>query len=165
VPIVFCLPALGAPSAPALDSDFTGVENVTAPAKTLEIALRLRPGTEHVVVVSGGIADYDKRELRGVKQQLKAFTDHVDITYMTELAMPDLLERLRHLLSHTVVLLTSVSLDAAGTRYTSRDVGPMIAAAANAPVFSLYDVYINHGEAGGIYPALASKESLLGLSR
>jgi hypothetical protein len=54
VPIVFCLPALGAPGAPALDSDFTGVENDMAAAKTLELALRLRPGTEHVVVVNGG---------------------------------------------------------------------------------------------------------------
>jgi ABC-type uncharacterized transport system substrate-binding protein len=92
VPIVFCLPALGAPGAPALDADFTGVENDMASAKTLEIALRLQPGTEHVVVVGGGIEDFDKQELRSVKQQLKAFTDHLDITYMTGLAMPDLLK-------------------------------------------------------------------------
>jgi hypothetical protein len=102
VPIVFCLPAAGAPGAPALDSDFTGVENDMAPAKTLEIALRLRPGTEHVVVVNGGIANFDKQQLTSIKQQLKAFTDHLDITYITELAMPDLLERLRHLPSHTL---------------------------------------------------------------
>jgi PAS domain S-box-containing protein len=162
VPIVFCLPALGSSGAPALDSDFTGVGNDTAPAKTLEIALRLRPGTEHVVVVNGGIADYDKWELRGVKQQLKAFTDHLDITYMTELAMPDLLERLRHLPRHTLVLLTSVSVDAAGTRFTSRDIGPMITAAANAPVFSLYDVYINHGEVGGYLSSLSEQGKFAG---
>ena len=103
----------------ALDSDFTGVENDMAPAETLEIALQLLPGTEHVVVVNGGISDFDKQEQAIVKQQLKGFTDHLDITYMTELAMPELLERLRHLPSHTLVLLTSVSLDAAGNRYTS----------------------------------------------
>jgi ABC-type uncharacterized transport system substrate-binding protein len=162
VPIVFCLPALGAPGAPALDSDFTGVENDKYPAKTLEIALRLRPGTEHVVVVNGGIADFDKQELRSVKQQLKAFTDHLDITYMTGLAMPDLLERLRHLPSHTLVLLTSVSLDATGTRFTSRETGPMIAAAANAPVFSLYDVHINHGEVGGYLSSLSEQGKVAG---
>ena len=162
VPIVFCLPALGSPGAPALDSDFTGVENDMAPAKTLEVALRLRPGTEHVVVVSGGIADYDKQELRSVKQQLKAFTDHLDITYMTGLAMPDLLERLRHLPSHTLVLLTSVGLDAAGTRFTARDTGPMIAAAANAPVFSLFDVYLDHGEVGGYLSSLGEQGKIAG---
>jgi len=162
VPIVFCLPALGAPGAPVLDSDFTGVENDMAAAKTLETALRLQPGTEHVVVVSGGIADYDRQELRSVKQQLKAFTDHLDITYVTELAMPDLLERLRHLPSHSLVLLTSVSLDATGTRFTSRDTGPMITAAANAPVFSLFDVYLNHGEVGGYLSSLSEQGKIAG---
>ena len=33
VPIVFCLPNRGMPGAPALDSDFTGVENDMAPAQ------------------------------------------------------------------------------------------------------------------------------------
>jgi signal transduction histidine kinase len=161
VPIVFCLPALGAPGAPALDSDFTGVENDMAAAKTLELALRLRPGTEHVVVVNGGIADFDKQQLASIKQDLKAFTDHLDITYLTKLAMPDLLERLRHLPSHTLVLLTTVSLDAAGTRFTSRDSGPMVDA-ANAPVFSLFDVHINHGEVGGYLSSLSEQGKVAG---
>jgi signal transduction histidine kinase len=161
VPIVFCLPALGAPGAPGLDSDFTGVENDMGPAKTLEIALRLRPGTKHVVVVNGGIAEYDKQELASVKQQLKGFTDHLDIAYMTALAMPDLLERLRHLPSHTLVLLTTLSLDAAETRFTSRDYGPMIDA-ANAPVFSLFDVHLNHGEVGGYLSSLSEQGKVAG---
>ena len=162
VPVVFCLPAAGAPGAPALDSDFTGVENDMAPAKTLEVALRLRPGTEHVVVVSGDIADYDKQELRSVKQQLKAFTDHPDITYITRLAMPDLLERLRHLPSHTLVLLTSVGVDAAGSRFKGNETGTMVSAAANAPVFSLFDVYINHGEVGGYLSSLSEQGKVAG---
>lgn len=162
VPIVFCLPNSGSLGAPPLDPDFTGVENDMAPAKTLEIALRLQPGTEHVVVVNGGISNYDRQQLASVKQQLNAFSDHLDITYMTELAMPDLLERLRHLPSHSLVLLTSVSLDATGTRFTSRDSGPMIAAAANAPVFSLFDVYLNHGEVGGYLSSLSEQGKLAG---
>jgi PAS domain S-box-containing protein len=156
VPIVFCLPLGAAPGAPALDSDFTGVENDMAPAKTLEIALRLRPGTKHVVVVNGGIRDFDKHELSSIKQELKGFTDQLDITFMTELAMPDLLERLRHLPSHTLVLLGTVSLDAAGNRFTSRDYGPIVDA-ASAPVFSLFDVHINHGEVGGYLSSLGGQ--------
>jgi hypothetical protein len=79
IPIVFCLPNRGMPGSPVLDPDFTGVENDIAPAKTLEIALRLQPGTEHVVVV-GGVSDWDKQEEDNVKQQLKEFTNHLDIT-------------------------------------------------------------------------------------
>jgi signal transduction histidine kinase len=161
VPIVFCLPTTGTPGAPALDSSFTGVENDMAPAKTLETALRLQPGTEHVVVV-GGLATYDRQQLANIKTELKAFTDHLDITYMTDLAMPDLLERLRHLPSHTLVLLSSVSMDATGTRFKSNETGTLVAAAANAPVFSLFDVYVNHGEVGGYLSSISEQGQVAG---
>jgi signal transduction histidine kinase/ABC-type uncharacterized transport system substrate-binding protein len=149
VPVVFCLPNRGLPGSPTQDPDFTGVENDMAPAKTLEIALRLQPGTEHVIVVNGGVSDFDKQELIGVKEQLQAFTNHLDITYMTDLTMPDLQERLGQLPPHSLVLLTSVGRDAAGTQFKSNESGPLIATASNAPVFSLYDVFLKHGEVGG----------------
>jgi|HubBroStandDraft_4_1064222.scaffolds.fasta_scaffold03301_2 signal transduction histidine kinase/ABC-type uncharacterized transport system substrate-binding protein len=161
VPIVFCLPNRGMPGSPVLDPDFTGVENDIAPAETLEIALRLQPGTEHVVVV-GGVSDWDKQEEDNVKQQLKEFTNHLDITFMTDLAMPDLLERLRHLPAHTLILFTSVSMDAAGRLFKSNETGPMVSAAANAPVFSLFDVYINHGEVGGYLSSLSEQGKVAG---
>ena len=161
VPIVFCLPSGGVPGAPALDSEFTGVENDMAPAETLEIALRLQPGAEHVVVV-GGVSDYDKKQQAEVKRQLNAFTDRVNIVYMTNLAMPDLLERLRQLPHHTVVLLTTVGQDAAGARFKSSETGPMVADAANAPVFSLFDVYLNHGEVGGYLSSLSEQGKVAG---
>jgi signal transduction histidine kinase/ABC-type uncharacterized transport system substrate-binding protein len=161
VPIVFSLPLGSVTGAPALDSDFTGVENDMAPAKTLEIALRLRPDTENVVVV-GGVSDFDKQLLAGVKEQLKPLTGHLDITYMTGLAMSDLLERLGHLPPHTLVLLTTVARDATGTGFKSSETGPMVTTAANAPVFSLYDVYLNHGEVGGYLSSFSEQGKVAG---
>jgi signal transduction histidine kinase/ABC-type uncharacterized transport system substrate-binding protein len=160
VPIVFSLPLGSVMGAPALDSDFTGVENDMAPAKTLEIALRLRPDTEHVVVV-GGESDFDKQLLAGVKEQLKPFTGHLDITYMTG-AMSDMLERLEHLPPHTLVLLTAVARDATGTGFKASETGPMVAAAANAPVFSLFDTYLNHGEVGGYLSSFSEQGKVAG---
>jgi PAS domain S-box-containing protein len=162
VPIVFCLPTLIAPGSPAVDSDFTGVENDQQPAETLAAALRLQPGTKHVAVLNGGVAAFDREQLAFVKQELKAFSDHLDITYVTNLAMPDLLEHLRHLPNHSLVLLTSYSQDAAGVRFKSNETGPMIASAANAPVFTLFDVYINHGEVGGYLSSLSGQGKVAG---
>jgi PAS domain S-box-containing protein len=161
VPIIFCLPYGTIPGSPSLDPDFTGVENDMAPAETLEIALRLQPGTKHVVVVTG-VSDFEKQGLAAVKQHLKTFTDRVDVMYTTDLAMADLLKRLRELPNHTVVLLISVGQDAAGTRFKSSEVGPMVAAAANAPVFSLFDVHINHGEVGGYLSSLGGQGKIAG---
>ena len=79
VPIVFCLPIGDAPSAPALGPDFTGVESDLEAAETLKVALRLQPGTEHVVVL-GGVSDRDKHEQARLNQQAKGVTDHLEIT-------------------------------------------------------------------------------------
>jgi PAS domain S-box-containing protein len=161
VPIVFCLPVGDAPSSPASGSDFTGVESDMAPVETLEIALRLQPGTEHVVVV-GGVSDFDQHQLAIVKQQIKHFTDHLDITYMTDMAEPALLEHLRRLPSHSLVLLLSFGKGTDGTRFKSNEIAPLVAAAANAPVFSLYDVFLNHGEVGGYLSNLNQQGKMAG---
>src|SRR5690242_13566134 len=147
IPIIFCL--LDAPSGTfSLDSDFTGVEEQIAPVETLEAALRLQPGTKHVIVV-GGVSQFDKEQQAVVRDRLMAYENHLDISYLTHLALPALLEQLKHLPDSTIVLLTSIGQIADGTVLTSAETGPMVATEANAPVFSLFDVYLNHGEVGG----------------
>ncbi len=148
VPIVFCLPNGSAPGAPSPDSDFAGVENDMAPGKTIEIALRLQPGTKNIVVV-GGVSSFDRKGQATIKEELKPYEGHLDVSYLTDLAVPDLLKRLEHLPNHTLVLLTSVGQDAAGHSFKSNEIGPLVADAANAPVFTLFDVFLNHGEVGG----------------
>ena len=161
VPIVFCLPVGDAPSVASLGSDFTGVERDMDPAKTLEIALRLQPGTERVVVL-GGVSDRDKREQALLKRQIKGLTDHLEITYMTDVAVPELPEHLKHLPPHTLVLLLSYTRDTAGTEYKSYEIGSLVAEAANAPVFTFYDVYLNHGEVGGYLSDFEEQGKLAG---
>ena len=161
VPIVFCLPNGSVPGAPLLDSDFTGVENDMAPGKTIEIALRLQPGMKNVVVV-GGVSSFDRIGLATVKEELKAYESRLDISYLTDLAVPDLLKRLQHLPNHTLVLLTSVAQDAAGASFKSNEIAPPVVAASNAPVFSLFDVYLNHGEVGGYLSNLGEQGKVAG---
>jgi len=147
VPVIFCLPNRISGSG-TIDSDFTGVDGDIAPAQTLAAALRLQPGTTHVVVVSG-TSPFDRQQNAAVKDQLTTYEGRLDIAYLTDLAMPDLLERLKHLPSHTIVVLGAFGRDAAGTRFTLAESGPMVVAAANAPVFTLNDRALDHGEVGG----------------
>ena len=161
VPIVFCLPTLSATGPPTLDSDFTGVENDTAPAETVRIALRLVPGTRNVVVV-GGVAPIDREVLANVKKELMSYEGRVEISYLTDLAMPDLLQRLRRLPSKTIILLTSIGQDAARTSFKSNESSPLIIGAANVPVFSLFDVHLNYGEVGGYLSSLREQGKVAG---
>jgi PAS domain S-box-containing protein len=134
---------------PYLDSAFTGVWGVAQPDKTLEAALQLQPNTKHVVVV-GGVAPYD-RYLEGlVKQRFQNYGSRLDFTYLTDLAMPDLLEQLKHLQSNTIVYHTSIMQDAAGNHFIDAvHAVPMLARAANAPIFTVDDVDVGTGAVGG----------------
>ena len=161
VPIVFCLPIGDVPGDRPLGSDFTGVKNDLAADETLKAALRLQPGTEHVIVV-GGVGDWDKNEQAHVKQQIEGVAGHPEITYMTDMAVPQLLERLKHLPRHSIVLLLSFARDAEGVGYKSNEIGPLVAAAASAPVFSMYDVFLNHGEVGGYLSNLSQQGKIAG---
>lgn len=147
VPVIFCLPNR-VPGGFRVDGDFTGVQGDIAPSQTLDVALRLRPNTRHVVVVVG-TTPFDKQQLAAIKEELKTYESRLDVSYVTDLTMPDLLERVRHLPSHTIILLGAVGGDAAGNRFTSDEAGPMIVAAANAPIFTLNDRLLRHGEVGG----------------
>src|SRR5262249_29911907 len=67
----------------------------------------------------------------------------------TNLPMPDLVERLKHLPTDTSVLLSGFTQDAAGRKFTSAGASAILAAAANAPVFSFASSDFGHGEVGG----------------
>jgi signal transduction histidine kinase len=53
-------------------------------------------------------------------------------------------------------------MDAAGTRFKGNETGTMVSAAANAPVFSLFDVYLDHGEVGGYLSSLREQGKVAG---
>jgi len=147
IPVVFCLPNRR-PGNPITEPDFAGIESDIAPGRTVAAALRLLPGTKHLVVV-GGTAPYDRGQQAEIKDQLQSYENRLDISYLTDLSLPVLLERLKTLPHHTIVLLTPFGKDAAGRTFTSGEIAPVIVSATNAPIFSLTDRYLNHGEVGG----------------
>lgn len=153
VPIVFCTTSEDLADRPNLDDDFTGVWEKFDASETLEEALVLQPATKHVFVV-GGTSALDRLYEAAVKKDLDAYKSKVgssvEIRYLTDLTMPELLKRLRSLPEHALVLLTDVAEDAAGTKFVGATQStPMVVNASNAPVFSLSDVDLGHGEVGG----------------
>jgi signal transduction histidine kinase/ABC-type uncharacterized transport system substrate-binding protein len=131
------------------DSHFTGVWGVAQPEMTLIAAIHLQPDTKHVVVV-GGVGAFDRSLEALTKDRLRTYESQFEFTYLTNLDMPALLERLRRLPSKTIVYYTSIMEDAAGAHFidASQSV-PMVVDAANAPVFVLDDVDIGKGTVGG----------------
>jgi PAS domain S-box-containing protein len=162
IPIVFCGASEYSANNPKLNPDFTGVWENWEPSKTLELALKMRPGTEHVVVV-GGMSSFDRHLEAIVQEDLRRYEGRLDLTYVTNLAMPALLERLKHLPDHTLVLYTSLEQDAAGTRFIDATQSAlMVISGANAPVLSLADVNLGHGEVGGYLDSFDKEGQIVG---
>jgi len=149
VPIVICGSAAEFAGNPRLDSRFTGTWTQFEPTKTIEAALRLFPATRHVVII-GGTTAFDTTAVSITKTNIASLASKLDLVYMTDLEMNQLLGRVRGLPEQTVVVYVSFFQDAVGHKFINATRAlPMIADVANAPVFGMSDTYLGHGIVGG----------------
>jgi PAS domain S-box-containing protein len=148
-PIIFCAIWGGIPEELRHGVPFTGVLAQFHPEGTLNAALSLLPNTKHVVVI-GGVGKFDEGFEAATRQSFSNYKSKLEFEYLFDLTMPTLLERLRHLPRNTIVYHTAISQDAAGDLFIdSAQSIPMVAGAANAPVFVMDDVDLRAGTVGG----------------
>lgn len=148
-PIVYCALLGSIPGNLSAGLHITGVMSKLQPEQTLQTALHLLPGTQRVVVV-GGTGKFDEVWEHDARQAFQKYESKIEFTYLTNLTMPELLERLRHLPANTIVYHTSIAQDASGERFIgSAQSVPLVASAANAPVFVMDDVDFRAGTVGG----------------
>ncbi len=162
VPAVFCCTAPGQIDRMKGDHGSTGSWFQLEPAKTVEAALGLLPETRHIYVV-GGQSDYDRRLTALVKTDLSTYANKLDITYLTDLPMSELLERVRHLPDRSIVLYLSFFKDVQGREFLNiAEALPVIAGAANAPVFGIADTQLGHGILGGFVVSFEEQGKIVG---
>ena len=149
VPVVFCCSSAGQADQRSTDSRATGSWLQWEPAKTLDAAIRLLPDTRQVFVIAGR-SRYDQGLTAFVKAELNSYENRLDVTYLTDLPVNKLLERVRHLPSHSIVLYLTFFKDFEDREFlNSIDILPKITAASNSPVFGMSDTYLGRGIVGG----------------
>ncbi len=149
IPVVFCCSTRGQPGQPVVDSRSTGSWFQFDPGKTLDAALRLLPDTRQVFIVTGQ-SRFDKGVAALAKATLTSYEARFDVTYLTDLPMKQLQEKLGRLPSHSIVLFLTFFKDVQGREFLSTtEVLPMVVAASNAPVFGVVDTYLDRGVVGG----------------
>jgi PAS domain S-box-containing protein len=131
-------------------------------ARTLEVAMRLQPAIRRVVVV-GGVAPYDRRAEDIVRENLRGYESKVEFTYLTDLDILTLCERLKHLPKDAIILYTTISEDAAGTHFVNAtQSAPMVATAASVPVYALADTLVGPGFVGGYVSSFTNQGQVAG---
>jgi signal transduction histidine kinase len=150
LPIVICGGAADQAGNPNLDSRFTGTWQKREPGKTLEAALSLFPNTRQVFVV-GGTSVYDRVVMAATKEFFSSLQDaRTEFSYLSDMEMEKVLEQVQKLPKDSIVFYTSFFQDSAGNKFLNATKAlPMVASAANAPVFGMSDTYLGHGIVGG----------------
>jgi len=134
---------------PDLDPNITGVfQDGTAYGKTLDLALNLHPDTRHIVVI-GGAGFVEQSWLGPARKTFQRYVDRLQFTYMVGLSIDEIQNRLKKILTNTVVLSFPITEDSSGKPIISRDALAQISKASSVPVYSFYQGAFGHGIVGG----------------
>ena len=117
-------------------------------APTLELALRLHPTTENVVVVSGS-SEFDASLLSDAQEEFRPFEKRASFTYLSELSLKQVLERVSQLPAHSIILFITMFRDGIGQPLVPHDVVERVSSAASVPVYGFLDQYLGRGIVGG----------------
>jgi two-component system cell cycle sensor histidine kinase/response regulator CckA len=128
--------------------DITGVASTDEPARTLDLALQLQPDTQRVFVVVG-CSELEKYWVNQLRQDFLPYRQRVEVTYLTDLSMNQLLRRVAEAPPNTVILDTFFFEDARGQFFQQEEALDQVAAAAHVPVYAIYSNDIGHGVVGG----------------
>jgi PAS domain S-box-containing protein len=126
----------------------TGVVSRFDPARTLELALRLQPDARQVVVVTGA-STFDKRWDAVAREQLAPYADRLEVTHLSGLPLPLLLDELAQLPPDAIVIYLTIFEDGTGELFVPRDLTAALSAAASSPLYGVYDTYLARGIVGG----------------
>jgi len=102
-PIVFV--AVRRPSIEVLraGAGLTGIIRANTHRKTIDLALKLHPDTRELFVISG-TPELDKRFETLSREELAGYEKRIRITYLTDLPLPELLNRVRQLPQGSLIL-------------------------------------------------------------
>jgi len=122
--------------------------------KTLEAARRLQPQATQVVVI-GSTSTTGRNLVDQVRDQIGGELDHLPVSYLTNLTMQEIYEKVSTLGPESMVLYVSFARDAAGQQFISTEVMSKINAVSKAPVYVVLETNVGLGAVGGYVTSFA----------
>jgi signal transduction histidine kinase len=158
LPVVFAVAALPAAIVQGRVPRVTGIVRDPSLTETVELMLRIHPGTKriHVISYAPAIEGFDQR----TRAALAPFTKRVTVTYSTEPTLPEMLATLRTLPADSLVI---------GNRYTPPhgrtifpELIPAVSVASPVPFYATLDSQVGDGVVGGMMRSADSTARRLG---
>ena len=117
--------------------------------ETVELILRLQPGTREILVISGN-SDSDRWRQSDARRQLARLEKKVKLTYMDAGSLQDFVRTVARVPDGTVILFLSMYQDSAGNKLLSHEALAHIAKEARVPVYNQTATNVGLGIVGGV---------------
>lgn len=155
VPLVFTAVQRERLNGLALGAATTGTAHADQWTTAMEGLLQIDPLTK-LVVVAGGAADEDHLLMEQKRKAFAPLATRVQFRYLENLPLLDIIETVRHLPPHSLVLTSGFTFDSTGRSLADDGALQLIYNASRAPVYSLIGDNLGQGFVGG--PVAAYRE-------
>jgi len=127
---------------------------------TVELILRLQPGTREILVISGA-SDSDRWRQSDARRQLDRLEKRVKLTYMDAGSVQDFVRTVARVPDGTVIFFLTMYQDSAGNKLLSHEVLARIAKEARVPVYNQTATHVGLGIVGGVVfdPEILGRET------
>ena len=148
-PIVFIATSSPAAETLAAGPGITGLIHQSTHRETLALALRLHPNTKQVFVISGS-PERDKRFETVARRELSEFTNKVEITYLTDLPLNELISETASLPPNSIAMYVwQQAVNEQGKLLETFEVLARIAPTASVPIYGMGSGNLGQGLVGG----------------
>ncbi|MCP3875322.1 MAG: response regulator [Desulfobacteraceae bacterium] len=148
VPVVFCGVNNFKDNQIIESNKFTGVAEIFSARNTVEMALKLHPGTKHIFIINDYL-ETGRAWKRDIDAALNDMKRTINITFSKNLSIDELQATITDLNKNTIVLLGVYFADKNGKYFTYEKVGEMISGASQMPVYCLLEFNMGSGVVGG----------------
>ena len=148
-PIVFVAVKRPPPEVLAAGPGLTGIIRANTYRKTLDLALKLQPETQELYVISG-TPERDKRFENSAREELAGYEKRVRIAYLTDLPVNELVERVKELPPHSIILYVwqRSAIESEKTLQTF-EILEKIKQTASVPIYGMGSRNVGYGLVGG----------------
>jgi len=131
-----------------LRSNDTAVVAQLDPSALVEVVLQVLPETTNIAVVVGK-SPLEQYWAAQCRQDWQSFSNRVRFTWLDDLPFLEMCRRAAALPPRSVIGFGALVVDAAGIAHEQTEALDRLCAAANVPVFGLYEEQLGHGILGG----------------
>ncbi len=147
-PVVFCGINNFEPALIKGMKNVTGVNEVISVEETVQVALRLRPNSRKIALISGtGITEQKNKEI--FQEEVKKIPLHAQIVYLDKLEPDELRKELSRFSKDDIIFYVSYLRTPSDVVFTVKESVSFIRSSTDAAVFGFWDFLLPLGVVGG----------------